>query len=111
MEASLFKLTMHANSKQALEPPLTCSLMTTLWSNMGFSAFLKQRLLEYLKLVELLIVMVLDNVEDKRCFSTTFFMKSKFKNKLTNHFDLVVKMFIQDHYSMDVFPFGDVIKD
>jgi hypothetical protein len=41
MGASLFKLIMHANSKQALEPPLTCNLVITLWSNLGFSAFLK----------------------------------------------------------------------
>ncbi len=27
------------------------------------------------------------------------------------HFDLVIKMFVQDHYSMDIFPFGDVMKD
>jgi hypothetical protein len=39
--ASLFKLTIHANNKKALEPPLTCNHVTTLWSNMGFSAFLK----------------------------------------------------------------------
>jgi hypothetical protein len=56
---------MHANNKQALEPLLTCSLVITLWSNMGSSAFLKQQLLEYLKLVEILIVMVLGNVEDE----------------------------------------------
>ncbi len=36
MGASLLNLTMHANSKQALEPPLTCDLVTTLWSNVGF---------------------------------------------------------------------------
>jgi len=65
MEASLFKLTMHANSKQALESPLTCSLVIALWSNVGSNAFLKQRLLEYLKLVEILIVMVLGSVKDK----------------------------------------------
>jgi len=38
-------------------------------------------------------------------------MKSKIRNKLTNHFNLVVKMFAQKHYSMDIYPFGDVIKD
>jgi hypothetical protein len=30
---------------------------------------------------------------------------------LTNHFVLVVRMFVQDHYSMDIFQFGDAIKD
>ncbi len=41
MGTSLFKLTMHANNKQALEPPLTSSFVITLWSNIGFSVFLK----------------------------------------------------------------------
>jgi len=43
--------------------------------------------------------------------SIVSFMKSKIRNKLTNHFNLIVKMFAQKHYSMDIYPFGDVIKD
>jgi hypothetical protein len=38
-------------------------------------------------------------------------MKSKFRNQWTIHFDLVVKMFIQDHHSMDTFPFEDAIME
>jgi hypothetical protein len=52
-------------------------------------------------------VMVLGNVEDERCFSTLSFMKSKLWNQLTTHLDLVVKMFAQDHYILDTFPFED----
>jgi len=55
--------------------------------------------------------MVLGSVEDKSCFSIVSFMKSKLRNKLTNHLDLVVKVFAQKHYSMDIYPFGDAIKD
>jgi hypothetical protein len=50
-----------------------------------------------------LIVMVLGSVEDEQYFSTIYFMKSKFKNKLTNRHDLVVKMFAQVQHSMDIF--------
>jgi hypothetical protein len=57
------------------------------------------------------MVMVLGSMEDKYCFSTLSFMKSKLWNQLTTHFDLVVKMFAQNHYTLDTFPFGDVIKD
>jgi hypothetical protein len=55
--------------------------------------------------------MVLGNVEDERCFFKKKFMKSKLKNKLTNHLNLVVRMFVQKQYSMDIYPFGDAIKN
>ncbi len=48
-----------------------------------------------LKLVEIVIVMVLGNVEEKRTFFFVNFMKSKFCNHLTTHLDLVVKMHLQ----------------
>jgi hypothetical protein len=45
------------------------------------------------------------------CFSITSFIRSKHINRLPTYFDLVVKMFIQNHCSMDIFPFGDAIED
>ncbi len=57
------------------------------------------------------MVMVLGNVEDKCYFSTLSFMKLKLRNQLTTHLDLVVKMFVYDHYILDAFPFEDAIKD
>jgi len=44
-------------------------------------------------------------------FSIVSFMKSKVRNKLTNHLNLVVRMFVQKQYSMDIYPFGDAIKN
>jgi len=41
------------------------------------------------------MVMVLGNVEDERCFSTLSFVKSKLRNKLTTHLDLVVCMYVE----------------
>jgi hypothetical protein len=49
--------------------------------------------IEWLKLIELSMAMVLGSVKDERCFSNLRFMKSKLKNRLTTHLDLVVKMF------------------
>ncbi len=57
------------------------------------------------------MVMVLGSAKDKCYLSTLYFMKSKFKNWLTYNLELVVKVFAKDHYSMDYFPFGDVIED
>jgi hypothetical protein len=51
-----------------------------------------------LKLVEIVIVMVLGSVEDKRTFSIVNFMKSKFYNHLTTHLDLAIKMHLQKLY-------------
>ncbi len=48
---------------------------------------------EYLKLVELVIIMVLGNVEDERTFSIINFMKSKLCNCLIVHLDLAIKEF------------------
>ncbi len=47
----------------------------------------------------IIIVMVLGNVEDERTFSTLTFMKSKLKNQLTTHLDLVVRMYAQDFFT------------
>ncbi len=55
--------------------------------------------------------MVLGSVEDECCFSTLFFLKSKLHNRLIKHLDLIVRMFVDDHYTLDSFPFGDAMKD
>jgi hypothetical protein len=57
------------------------------------------------------IVIVLGNIKDEWCvFQLCFFLKSTLKKNLTNHLDLVVRIFAQDHYSMNIFPFEDAIK-
>jgi hypothetical protein len=62
-------------------------------------------------LVELSIAMILGSLKNECCFSTLSFLKSKLRNQLTKHLDLVVKTFAQDHYTLDSFPFGDAMKD
>jgi hypothetical protein len=48
---------------------------------------------KFFNLVELAIVVVLGSAEDEKMFFTFTFMKSKLKNELTTHLDLVVKMY------------------
>ncbi len=60
---------------------------------------------ESFRLVELVIVMVFGNVEDEKTLSTLIFMKSKLRNWLTTHLDLVVRMYTQDFFTLQSFPF------
>jgi hypothetical protein len=39
------------------------------------------------------MAMIMGSVGDERCFFNLGFMKSKLRNKLTTHLDLVVRMF------------------
>ncbi len=94
-----------------LGPPLTCNHVTKMWSSLSTNVVTKHILSKYFKLVEISIVMVLNSMEDKCCFSTLFITKFKLKNRLINPLDLVVRMFVQAHYSMETFQFGDVIMD
>ncbi|CAK9215925.1 unnamed protein product [Sphagnum troendelagicum] len=54
---------------------------------------------EYVKLAEIALVQVIGSVEDARCFS-----KSKLRNCLTTHLDLVVQMFAHQFYTLENFP-------
>ncbi len=55
---------------------------------------LKNRIFEYFKLVELAIVVVLRDVENKCTFSTITFMKFKLRNHLRIDLNLVVNMYV-----------------
>jgi len=56
------------------------------------------------------MAMVLGSVENDMCFFHMFFMKSKLRNELTIHLDLVVWMYAQSFYTMETFPFIAGIK-
>jgi len=53
------------------------------------------------------MVEVLDFVEDKRCFYDLNFIKSKFLNLLTMYLDLVIRLFVQQFYTMENFPYSN----
>jgi hypothetical protein len=71
---------MLANSAVVMKPPLDCNPCSRMWALLTINPIICYKLLEWLKLVELSMVMVLSSVEDERNFSNLFFMKSKLKN-------------------------------
>jgi hypothetical protein len=85
---------MLANCHVAMSPPLDCNPCTKNWTNLASNQLFSHWLLEWLKPIKLSMAMIMGNVEDERCLSNLGFMKNKLRNKLTTHFDLVVRMFV-----------------
>ncbi len=63
-----------------------------------------------MKLVELIMVQILDNVKDERCFSTLAFMKSKLRNRFIIHVLIVLHMFAQQFYTLENCPYVECIE-
>jgi hypothetical protein len=64
---------------------------------------------KFIKVVELDVVQIMGSVEDERTYSTLTFMKTRLRNKICEHLDLVVCMFAQPFYIVDSFPYNDAI--
>jgi hypothetical protein len=73
--------------------PFDTNLVTKLWVIINTNALFIQWLNEYLKLVDITVVLVLGYVKEERTFSTLAFMKDKLHNKLGPHLDTIVHMF------------------
>jgi hypothetical protein len=101
-QTSLFKLTMKSNNKGAMEEPRDRNPLTKLWQKVSQNTLMVQRLSEFIKIA---VTAVLGSVEDECTFSTLGFMKSKLRNRLTNHLDTTVKMFSQPFYKQESFPY------
>jgi hypothetical protein len=54
---------------------------------------LKEKLLKFLKLVEISIVITLGSIEDERNFLTLIYIKNKLKNRFIVHLDMVIRMY------------------
>jgi hypothetical protein len=67
--------------------------LSRLWQKLSSNALLTSKLSELVKLAEIAAVTVLGSVEDEWTFSTLNYMKSKVRNNLQEHLDLVVRMF------------------
>jgi hypothetical protein len=76
-----------------------------MWGCMTSNAIVDFRFFEYVKLVEMTIVMVLDSVEDEHTFFRVRFMKFKHHYLLTTNLDIVVCMYAQQFYMMQFFLF------
>jgi hypothetical protein len=62
-----------------------------------------------MKVAKLVVVQIMGSVEDDKIFSTLMFMKTRFRNQLCEHLDLVVGRFAQPFYIVDTFPYDDAI--
>lgn len=65
---------------------LLIKLKRTIFSSQIF----EQKIYEYIRLDELVVMQVIGLVEDEQCFFTLTFMKTKLKNRLTKHLELVI---------------------
>jgi hypothetical protein len=110
-QSSFLKLTLQNNFQIVMIPRHDCNLTTRLWERLASNAIVSQWLLEWIKLGQLCMVMIIDSVEDERTFSNLSFMKKKLHNRLTTHLDLVVRMYAQSFYSLETFPFYITICD
>jgi hypothetical protein len=84
--------------------------LTMMWHLVITSQILVSNFLKYMKLAELAMVHIIGSVENERCLSTLAFMKSKFHNKLTIHFPIVVCMFALQFYILENFPYAECIE-
>jgi hypothetical protein len=89
----MFKLTIKSNATNCLAPPFDMNPLIRMWRLVTTSCILVTSFPKYVKLAKLVMVQVVGSVEDKRCFSTLSFMKSKFHNKLTTYLPFIVHMF------------------
>jgi hypothetical protein len=92
-QSSFFIIAMQSNCSFAMLPLRAYNPTTCMWKQVANSYILRLKMFKFFRLIELVIIMVLGNVEDERTFSTLIFMKSKLINQLTTHLDLVVKIY------------------
>ena len=103
-QESLLICTMELNAKKIMDGDVKLvNLLTKLSRVVDTSSMLCHGLSEYLKLVEIAVVLVLESVEDERTFLTLSFMKDKLRNYLQTHLPLVVIMHGQNFYDINTF--------
>jgi len=104
-QRALFKTCMKSNSRAAMLPPFDINPLTKVWQVLDGNHNLTQNFREFLKLAEIAVVHVLDSVEDERLFSRMDSLKSKLRNNLEEHIQIVVEMFFQRIYSLETFSY------
>jgi len=110
-QRSLFKTCMKSNSRAAMLPPYDINPLTKIWRVLHGNHNLTQNFGEFLKLAEIAVVHVLGSVEDERLFSSVGFLKSKLRNNLEEHIQIIVGMFAQRIYTLETFPYQRVFDD
>jgi len=101
---------MSSNAEAVYSPPFHINHVIKLWKKLGQSLHLRKLIFEYFKLADIGCYLVLGSVEDERCFSNLKFLKSCQRNRLGKHLPLVVRMFGQNYFSLDNFPYTEAIE-
>lgn len=108
MQAAMFKMAMITNSTKIMEDKSNMgNPMEKLWSALNLSPLLVCRLSEYFKLANLAMVTLVGSVEDERTFSNLAFIKNKLRNRLGANLDTIMKLYAQDFFTLESFPYGD----
>ncbi len=89
--------------------PMDPNPMSKLWKNFFSNVLLHVQLFEFLKATKLVVVQIMGFVEDEIILSTLTFIKTRLHIQLCEHLDLVVCMFAQPFYIVDIFPYDDAI--
>jgi hypothetical protein len=108
-QSFFFKLSILSNYQWAVEHSFGVNALRRLWQKLGSNALLAFKLSEFVKVAEVVVVTVYGSVEDECTFSTLNYMKSKVRNNLDDHLDLVVCMFGQSLFDLKTFPMQDVV--
>jgi hypothetical protein len=106
MQTSLFKQVMKQQPRGMMQRPLTVNPITRLWRSVEANSYFKHALLEFIKVAEIAIVMVLGSVHDEHTFSTATFAKSKLWNRLTTNLGHIIAFQSQNFYTIDNFPYN-----
>jgi hypothetical protein len=85
--------------------PQIVNPLTRLWNMINVS-HLVHTFTKYLKLAKIAMMHALVSVEDERCFNFISFLKSKMRNCLNPHLQLVVLMYAQLFFTLDTFPYA-----
>ncbi len=91
----MFKFTMKTKAPKVIVEPFDVNPMTKLWVTISTNALFIQRLNDYLRLAEIIVVLMLY----KLTFSMFAFMKDKLCNRLGLHLDTTIHMFAQKFYT------------
>lgn len=110
-QRGLFKTCMKSNARAAMLPPYDVNPLTKVWRVLDNNNSLTQNFGEFLKLAKMAVVHVLGSVEDERLFSSVGFLKSKLRNNLEEHIQVVVGMFSQRIYTLENFPYQKVFDE
>ena len=91
-----------------MENPNEEGAVTKLWKTFGERNHVRESILEYFKLTDLCLTMILGLVEDERFFSTLGFLKSKVRNKLDKKLDNCLRLY-NSRYEVEIFPYDRVV--